>query len=291
MRHVLRNSDEAIHFWANRVQSSGRAASVFFADSKLYSYGKHFCIARHLPSGTVVMTTRSYSTTTARHISKARSAVSHLVRVYCNDPDRNAWENRHAAESELLAVLANAAKPRIRQITRDGLNARAYDIAANFNMYLSELPADEKTMATRGAPEPFDLTTLSSYREVAEAAKVEQAKRRAEEARETLAKWRTREVIDATRLLHLPPALRLSEDGESIQTSHGARIPTSQAERLWVAVQCVRHSEREWEGSQRLGDYTLSRIRTDGSIVVGCHDIPAYELAYMARELGLLSAV
>ncbi|TKW76780.1 MAG: hypothetical protein DI543_19125 [Bradyrhizobium icense] len=39
---------------------------------------------------------------------------------------------------------------------------------------------------------------------------------------------------------------------------------------------------------RRLGVYTLTTIRADGSIVVGCHDIPFNEMARMAVALDLL---
>lgn len=291
MRTVLKNADEAIHFWANRVQEEGRAASVFFRGDKLYSYGLHFCIGRHLPGNVVALTSRTYSVTTSRHQRKALNAVSHLTRVYCNDPAADVWSNRNAAERDLLAALASAEKPRIRQTTRDKFKSDAYHIAAAFNAYLQAVPGSERTMATREACETFDVSTLANYREVKVAADTERARRRAEDARETLAKWRAGEVLEATRLYHLPPALRMSSDGSEVQTSHGARIPVSLTARLWRLVQSARMAGREIDGCAfKIGDYVLRTVRPDGSIVVGCHDIAYSELEHIARLLEFVPA-
>jgi hypothetical protein len=36
-----------------------------------------------------------------------------------------------------------------------------------------------------------------------------------------------------------------------------------------------------------VGHYRLTKIRGDGSMVVGCHDIPYSEIEMIARQLGL----
>ncbi len=46
MRTALRSIEEVAHIWASQSQSEGRAASMFFRDNRIYSYGEHFEIAR-----------------------------------------------------------------------------------------------------------------------------------------------------------------------------------------------------------------------------------------------------
>lgn len=301
MRTALRNSDEVFHYWANKIQSEGRAGNVFFRDSKVYSYGAHFCIARHLPIGAVAMTTRSHSSSTSRHVSDARSAARHLHIVYCNDPSDSAHQNMAHARNEIRDALADAEKPRIRQTTRDAHKGRALRIAEQANAYLAALPADE-----RGALEPIDTSALESVRaaliaseEAAQRIREEQQRQRVGDLLESLAKWRTGEVIQRTGLYAIPCALRLAyreqymgEAGyQTIQTSHGAEIPASHARRLWPVIQRARESGTEWNSppqkSLSVGVYTLRTIRADGSIVVGCHDIPYAEIALMAVAMGL----
>lgn len=59
--------------------SSGRTAGenrVWFQGDKIYSYGKHFCIARlDHETRTALMTTRKYSVSTSKHKSHVSSAL------------------------------------------------------------------------------------------------------------------------------------------------------------------------------------------------------------------------
>lgn len=119
MRKVLKSSNEVFHFWANKVQSEGKAGAVFFDGEYVFSYDRHFAIARHLPNRTVAFTTRGYSNTTAKHISQARSAASHLTRVFCNDPADSAATNMRHAQAQIVAALeASRTTRRIQQKTR-----------------------------------------------------------------------------------------------------------------------------------------------------------------------------
>lgn len=92
--------------------------------------------------------------------------------------------------------------------------------------------------------------------------------------------------------LHTNPVM-LRVDGEEIQTSQGARIPLAAAPMVWAKVERARKSGRCYEPSGladvTIGDYALTRIEADGTLVVGCHTIPYSELALMARTLGLQS--
>lgn len=290
MRKTLKSSAEVFHFWANQVQPEGKSGNVYFKGPNVYSYGAHFCIARILPSGTVVFTTRTYSPTTSGHVSEARQAASHRAIVYCNDPTDSAMVNMNHARKAISDALANSGKPRIRQTTRDGFKAQAVRIAEQANAYLSALPQDERgTVAA-----PIDMSTLEQVRADAIAAEQAAARIRAgqQAARvadlsESLAQWRAHEIVTRTGLYELPPALRLSKDGAMVQTSRGAEIPVADALKLWPMVRRAMRGGRDWVPGEALGVYRLTRIHADGSIVVGCHTIAFAELERMADALGL----
>lgn len=288
MRNVLRNTHEVAHYWANRTQSEGRAASMFFRGDKIFSYGAHFCIARHLPDNVVAFTTRRYSTTTARHIDKVRSAARHLRAVYCNDPTDSALQNMAHARNAIKNALHASEAPRIRQTTRDKFKGEALHIAERANAYLAALP-----LAERGTEQPIDTSALEQIRasliaaeQAAERIRAEQHAARLADLQTSLAQWRNHEIIVRTGLHSLPPALRLSHDRETIQTSHGADIPASFAPALWSLVTKVRAAGRDMPmRGVPCGAYSLNLVRADGSIVVGCHDIAFAELQGIARQL------
>lgn len=77
MKRVFRNHDEVCHVWAQQTQSQGRAGNIFFEGKSIYSYGRHFEMARFVDDETVFITTRGYSVSTARHLSLVRRAVRH----------------------------------------------------------------------------------------------------------------------------------------------------------------------------------------------------------------------
>jgi hypothetical protein len=294
MRKVLSSSSEVFHFWANKAQSEGRAGNVFFEGDYVYSYGKHFVIARHLPGGAVVFATRGYSSSTASHVSGARSAASHLRIVYCSDPARSAMSNMHHARAEIRNALDASERPRIHQATRDAHRARALRIAINANEYLAALPESE-----RSGQEPIDTATLEAVRQgmievetAAERIRAEQAAARAADLSDSLAGWRAHRLVARTGLISIPPALRLSLDRAEIQTSHGASIPASFASRLWRSICEARRSAAAYKPSvaPMVGVYRLNRINADGSIVVGCHQIDFTEIEGIALELGFIQA-
>lgn len=312
MAKWLADIDQVAHYWANKVQDEGRSKNVFFEGDRIYSYGRHFCMGRHLPGDTVALSTQTYSSSTSRQQSKVRAAVRHLRVVYCYDPDASAASNQQQTILAIEGKNIAAAAPRIRQATRETLKADAVGLAVQFNEYLRALPADE-----RGNVQPFkiDGELLDTIERQRQARNVQEAERRRldEEARkaalaDAVAAWRRGEYV-RHNLNGLPVMLRLVRgkgthagglmregSADFIETSHGAEVNVKSVAYLWHAVQQARagnvqlNAENLPSVAKRLGVYELRFIRADGSIVVGCHDIPYVELERMAVELGMHTA-
>ena len=88
--------------------------------------------------------------------------------------------------------------------------------------------------------------------------------------------------------------LRLSEDGRTIETSHGAVVPASIAPRLWRLIEQARGGDADKVSAAfrglHVGSFTLEQIRADGSAVIGCHDIPHDEMRQLAERLNLAAS-
>jgi hypothetical protein len=80
MRTILRNNDEVCRVWAQQNQSQGKSGNIFFDGPRIYSYGRHFEAARFVDAETVLITSRRYSPTTAKHLSLVCRAVIHKTR-------------------------------------------------------------------------------------------------------------------------------------------------------------------------------------------------------------------
>lgn len=285
MRKTLSDRNEVAHFWANKVQSEGKAGNMFFQDGKIYSYGHHFCIARHIP-GAVVMTTRGYSSSTRQHISKVRSAARHLRTVYAYDPSESATRNRAESMGQINNVLTLNEKKSIRQTTIDKNKAHALHIATQFNDYLAALPKAERTV------KPINTAKLDQFRalmikeqKAKERAREKEIAKRAKAEIEYMADWRKDCTMYTQGMYSLPVALRLN--GDSIETSKGARIPVSDAIRLWPIILRVKSGNKDYQPGMAIGHYRLTQIKTSGDLVVGCHDIAFAEIEAMSKLLGL----
>ena len=93
MKKVFRGDNDAVaHYWANKTQSEATNGGNFFYENDIiYSYGRHFQIAKHVINEererAVLFTQQTYSNTTAKHISIVKQACNHLDVIYCKSPD------------------------------------------------------------------------------------------------------------------------------------------------------------------------------------------------------------
>lgn len=309
MKTVFPNR-EVPHIWAQQHQSEGRGyGNIFFEEDKIYSYGRHFCMGRILPGNDVaVLTTRTHSITTSKQMGYVKQAVTHLKRVYCNDPSASAFTNKRIAENERdEALLESKTERRIKAQTRINYRADAFNACKNFNDYLAALPEAEREGVT-----PLDMTDFDDLAEALAAQALREQQRKQESDRqkaipaaERLQRWRESDPTVVTSGFGvLPVALRLktlkpstaknlngvvidpaAPDQATIETSHGASVPVTVAKDLWILIQAVKSGSIKERLERRLGNYMLNQIKEDGTIVVGCHTIPYSELELMAKQL------
>jgi hypothetical protein len=275
MRNVLK-SGEVFHYFANKVQPSGRCGNTSFALPRAYSYAA--CIGKHFPNGIALSSTK-YSITTTSHQSDLWMACRHLTTVSVPDPD--------SVETSFRAVKIN-----VEQLLKKASTAKAHkdcyldaalDQVKDFNTFAEWNGSDIRI--------DVPVTNLDALKQIAIAVKAEIAKRNAaikERARidalsraDKLAEWR--KGLDV--YLSYSSEVYLRINGTDIQTSKGARIPVSETPLIWAMVQ----RKKEWKPGNPIGVYQLTKIRADGSIVVGCHDIAFSELEYIAKELGYVT--
>ena len=109
---------------------------------------------------------------------------------------------------------------------------------------------------------------------------------------ENLVKWRAGEDI-AFFTYDAPTALRLTNDGQTIQTSRGAEVPAIVAPTLWQMVKRARDGKQTQDKhvfpAYRVGYFELREVCPDGSLVVGCHTLPYTELEGNAKKLGYIN--
>lgn len=293
MRYKLKNSDEVFHYWANQVQSEGECGNVSFNGPRVFSYNR--CIAMLHKKGDETLalfgTVGRNSSSTAKHQSYARSAASQFRQIVVPDCNpRSAGE--HARN---LQAILEEHNDRLKLAKRAKMNGplwreMALGAAGDFNAYAVFFDHPE-----RFSEEATAQIAVEVEREKVERLKAEkeEAKKRDAKLVEDLAAWRNGEdkglyglSFTALRLGYFEGG-RHGGDGWIVETSKGANIPVDDAKRLWPLILRVRKGTKDYEPGMPLGVYRLTKIKSDGSIVVGCHDIGFAEVEAIAGKLGL----
>lgn len=272
MRQVLK-SGEVYHYFANKIQPAGRCSNTSFAYPRAYSYNA--VIGKHFAQG-VALSDVTWSVTTTRHQSDLRQACRHLHCIYVPSPDSVEDSYRQVTiEVANLMRKASVAKARREAYIGDALRKIEY-----FNTFAlwndSKLHIDPPVTD----PEALKAIAVAVKAETARvnAVRKERERQNALAVADKIAEWRTGAAI----YLPYSDAVILRVKGDQIETNKGARIPVSDTPRIWAMV-CRR---REWSPRDAIGAYQLTKIRGDGSIVVGCHDIPYVEIERIAVQLG-----
>lgn len=297
MKTVFSSTGEIVHLWANKTQpeastrrvnrmDGGYGAQMFFEGDRLYSYGRHYLIGRHLPDGHVAINAEGSSNTTNNHVREAAYAVRHLKVLRVFNPERDGGNRQVTAN--VIDVLLRSASTRVKAELRDrDLNA-ARKIQDDFNEFVRLTAPNEPPLAVF-TTSPEHLAALKAE---------ERAEMKAEHARqkerERIKAMTDAEKIEAWRAGQTNQTpygcgtlLRVNEATGCIDTSRSAHIPIEDAKRLWPAILEVKAGGVDMTFERPLGLYELRLIRADGSIVVGCHDIPASEVRAIAVQLGL----
>ncbi|QYW06531.1 hypothetical protein uan_119 [Pseudomonas phage UAntarctica] len=83
--------------------------------------------------------------------------------------------------------------------------------------------------------------------------------------------------------------LRLGPTGLTVTTTQGLAVPAEDCRRAWPLIQRVYRGEGGVVLSEaqqaRFGDFQLSRIEKDGTVVVGCHRFARWIVEHLAAQL------
>jgi len=304
MKQVF-NTSELPHVWASQKQNEGRAGSFYFSGKTIYSYGSHFPIAT-IDGENVLFTMRTYSNTTAKHISKARQAASHFNFIWCYDVPTNLKyanteheNNLNRWKREIKALFDELGNKKIRN-TQDRVNGiqshintlNAYCQYFKLKVKDSELKA-LLTIANQPdfidkAREAKDKLNAANERKIKQAAKAFQQyitlwrEYKEEEIKELPAKvkelcnYYNNQQIAFTRL-------RYNTGENRVETSKGVQIPAEIAKRAFIQLNGCMEGECS-NISVPVLHYTITETTKD-YIKAGCHTIPKTDINYIANLL------
>ncbi len=203
MRKVLRNHKEVAHYWANRSQLRGESGNMFFEGDTIYSYGRHFIIAklvRDRHGETVALFNNdSYSTSTSKHQSYTRNAASHLKQFRV--PDLDSSNTSHKSNVMFLLQEINDGKYRFKR-DRSGSRWAVETVITNVGELVDYIDIFGIELKAFDEDVQKDLLFLSYHKkkpftelELIDTAKYKERSRRHEEKREEVVKKR-QEALD-----------------------------------------------------------------------------------------------
>ena len=308
MKHVFSNS-ECIHVFAqqNKGQEWGKGSSVSFDGAILKSYSAPIANIVSTKKKIVLITNRQYSVTTSTHTSMARCAMMHYTRISVYDVDiRPCYKLRsktqHQSNIHLMTKeLTSLWEKQKRAITSD--YTRCFNSATeNFQRYINLFHL--KGLLTKQQREFYDGKTLVIPERIAkniairservEKRCIEWDKRWKDEQRifaltlpEKIAAFHNHEIQTLPYQAELA-YLRLNIDRSRIETSKGSRVLVEHARILWnTIVRAMAKGEDFVPVTPIVIDYyTLTKVTKDGTIIVGCHNIPFEESRSIALQLG-----
>lgn len=305
------NKDQIAHEWAKASpDTNARTSADNFSASGLSLVSYSTEIGRILPATkkrgpVVLLSANQFSATTAGHLSLARYATNHWQSFevphqgyYTKTLSIDLAEiaNQYLGEIDSLFALASKAKGRkadyLEQIK--GKVATLRELFAALDLKISKLPAGDRKRLE--IAESVDLTAhkgeLTTRQRNAARARSRADKEREterlrreevqrEKAVEMLPEWRRglNPQHHGVSFYYLPVALRLSEDGEHIETSHGASVDLRAACLLFRAL-----GRGEALHGKELSGYTITAVTAE-SVKVGCHEIPRSEIDALLPSL------
>jgi len=305
MRITLKNHSEVAHVWASQSQSEGKSGNMFFDDDTIYSYGRHFKIAKFqtMPNGEkcVLFNADSYSNSTSKHQNYTHRAIPDNYTVF-TIPD-GLWPCFDSVMAWYLERIDNAFELSKRARTYALMNyhsAMRYiekmELYAEYNNQPCkyELSDDQKAIKARAESQEETNAERTKIREAAAEQK------RLEEIEElktvcggdVVEYWRKHGCLPQgySAYQHLPQTVCRIVDGE-VLTSMGARVPVEHVKRVLPVIIRCRKNKTEWKanGEQiRIGHYSFNKISSDGDIHVGCHYILWSEVEYIAKQLNVI---
>ena len=262
MRKVFSSAEDVIHVFAQRTQSEGRSSNVFFYGDKIYSYGYHYLLGEFIDDKTILINDNSYTRTTAKHVGYLKWGSRQYKQFFTTEVEIGLV---YTEMENLKEKLTKARKPEkyIRQILHLWDKMNEYIVYTKNPHTKKDKRYKEIKKFAEGVKK--DAAGLKDKLEKA-FKRQEQARKKREAAylKESLAKFNSYE-INSFRIGG-EDFIRISQDGERIETTQGVKIDINDARKLYRLIKAGVDVKGE-----RIGVYRVTSL--NGHLVVGCHRI------------------
>jgi hypothetical protein len=267
MKKVFSSANECIHIFAQRSQSEGRSNNVFFENDCIYSYGHHYLLAEFIKNGNneeaILINDTGYSNTTAKHIHWVTSATSQYKQFFKTEtvPATVLRQLNYLAEK-----LSKAKKPELYINPAESLFLKFKE----FENWKGQNNDIENTLKINKLINVFRGESYTVYLEeqnkiIKEAQRLEKIKAK-KAFRKELKEFFAYKRNYIYNNISGEDYVRISEDGEFIETSQRVRVHVKEAKILYLLIK----NGKDIKG-YNIDGYTV--IGLNGVLKIGCHKI------------------
>ena len=283
------NASQLAHLWANKSRPSAKASHFYFEGDVIYSYGSHFPIARHY-KGIVLFTTGRYSNSTAKHISRTSGACHHLTRFnvenVMEEPSGKDVKSYAKRIETAATLLSRARDPQFhleqlkRIVDEANLFCETFKFKTRFSMPDENTLAGYREKSKVAAQKKAVQTRLRNERIERENAKAIQKWLAGEQ---NSLGWNVHKVYLRARHVACDGWSGNKPDYMALQTSKGASVPLSDAERAFRFIMLKRQTGWHRNGETfKVGEFQLDEV-TPEYVKAGCHRIEWNEIERFAK--------
>jgi len=308
------NNQQVAHLWANQSRESAKGSNFFFNGKSIWSYGYHFEVGRIVETEKgkeiVLLNPESYSISTQRHQSYARQACNHLESY--DFPLHNSSYSiivRHELTKDDMTrafiafgkiVIDSVKKAKRSRKYSDSYIQGAQKAVNDWNALKAHFPKLTKGIKRLKMPNDNQVNKLLASDKAQKAKERKEKLEREKRIREMLAQkendWLNHECDylprEARCLLRQKASNHPMDIGaplkarllNTIETSHGARVPLDKARIFYKAITRFKDNPSECKERYQVGDFRLNKLTSNGA-QIGCHFIEWNEIERFAKQM------
>lgn len=279
MKTVYTNSAQVTHLFAQQTQDNARSANIFFNGKKIYSYGYHYLLGEFIENKkgqkAILINNQGYSSTTSGHISDLRQATRQYKQFFTTET--NVDHVLQSIESNVKKLITARKKElyiipsqKLFESLNEFIKWQDNKITPKTEQYKKIV----RLMKVINGDNLNEYLKKESNRIKLEAKK--EAKKQIQKLNENIEKFYN---YDTSRVYNSDQDfVRLSQDGENVETSQNVTVSRKEAKTLYNLIQ----NKKDIKGFI-IGGYTVLSI--NGSLKIGCHHINIESINRIGSQL------
>lgn len=290
------NNSTLAHNFANKIKLAGKGSNMFYENDTIYSYGRHFPIAKFYTNlkgiEFIAFNKRTYSNTTSKQQRHVLNAIPRNIKtIYCNNLEfsflghcENLLDKLNAAK-KLLNDAKKATKYKMQYVTNAQSEINAFnEYVRYFDIITSEYVGTYENIDKFHNSIVTDIDTFINSNDYknwllnAEKRKNDEIAKQLIKQSENIQKFRQFETMYVYGIPY--NLLRFNKDKNEVETSSGIKMSLPLFMRYYNKLK-----NNELNKGEKIENYTYLG-KDNKSVFVGCHTIELNEIENIIIQLG-----